>query len=296
MKRLKTKRQMGYLVVLVLIVAMFASASIVLASGNYDLAAKTKHARSESSISQGKSLSVWDILQMTSWLFWPFVVITAVGIMLIVYKALYEHREKARAQSLVQGQIKANDIRGFVRMVQMSNPNRASKLMHQLISTFKKTNSAESIGESITMFVGEQRQSFETFQRVIGFLSDTAGALGLLGTVWGIFQRFHAGKMDGPTILQGMSVSLVTTLVGLIISLILNMGATSVFALFNNQLTLLSTRAEELRQALLFVEMKNGRERRQPVREPVRNMRVADTDYPYQEQPPLPRQNAEMMF
>ena len=141
MKRLKTKRQMGYLVVLVLIVAMFASASIVLASGNYDLAAKTKHARSESSISQGKSLSVWDILQMTSWLFWPFVVITAVGIMLIVYKALYEHREKARAQSLVQGQIKANDIRGFVRMVQMSNPNRASKLMHQLISTFKKTNS-----------------------------------------------------------------------------------------------------------------------------------------------------------
>ena len=90
----------------------------------------------------------------------------------------------------------------------------------------------------------------------MGFISDTAGALGVLGTVWGIFETFHGGKLDGPTILQGMSVSLVTTLVGLVISLVLNAGATSVFSLFNKQLSLLASRAEELRQALLFIENK----------------------------------------
>ncbi len=89
---------------------------------------------------------------------------------------------------------------------------------------------------------------------MVNFLSDTAGALGLLGTVWGIFATFHSGRLDGPTILQGMSVSLVTTLVGLIISSILNMGATAVFAIFNKQLNLLSSRAEQVRQALLNIE------------------------------------------
>ncbi|RME01197.1 MAG: MotA/TolQ/ExbB proton channel family protein [Calditrichaeota bacterium] len=154
------------------------------------------------------------------------------------------------------------DLRRVIRLVQGGQPNRAARLLHQMIATFNKTGRAEPIGDDINTYLVSERDSFETFNRVMGFLSDTAGAMGLLGTVWGIFETFHAGKMDGPTILQGMSISLVTTLVGLVISLVLNMGTTTIFAFFNRQLNLLATRAEELRQALLYIEAKsstNGR-------------------------------------
>jgi len=223
---------------------------------------------------QKEKLTVWKIIKMTDWLFWPFVLITCTGIMLIIYRTLFEHREKSRSQSLLQERIKANGIRSLVKFIRNSGSTRASRLMYQMITTFDKTNRAEPIGDDINQFLAAERDSFETFNRINGFLSETAGALGLLGTVWGIFQTFHAGKLDGPTILQGMSISLVTTLVGLIISLLLNMGGTYVFTMFNGQLNLLANRAEELRQALLFLEKKsNGNGH--AYKENLSNLRVA---------------------
>ena len=205
----------------------------------------------------GEKLTVWNIIKMTDWLFWPFVIITTLGILLIVYYALVEHRDRSRAQHLLRTRIEFSDLQGIMRVMKISGKNRASRLMLQMMTTFKKTRQAEPISHDVNLFLAAERNSFSTFTRVMGFLSESAGALGLLGTVWGIFLTFHAGKLDGPTILQGMSISLVTTLVGLIISLLLNMGATYVFTLFNGQLSLLNTRAEELRQVLLYLENKS---------------------------------------
>lgn len=272
-----------YLVFIFIILILFVGFFIFQAKGKKDqtitLDEQTVQVADNGSIAEpGKRLSVWSIVQMTDWLFWPFVVITAVGIMLIIYHLLLEYQEKSRSRLLLQGKIKANDIRGLMRIIQMSNFNRVARLMHQMIATFNKTKRAEPIGDDVNQFLSTERDSFETFNRVTGFLSDSAGALGLLGTVWGIFQTFHAGKLDGPTILQGMSISLVTTLVGLIISLLLNMGATYVFALFNGHLKLLSTKAEELRQVLLYIEKKTI-DQTQVIEEEPTNLRMAEIDY-----------------
>ena len=250
-----------YLVIVLGIVVILLGISTLQASGK-----RNKIARTEDQTMQGENdnpesgkgtrLTVWNIAKMTDWLFWPFVLITAVGIMLITYRTLSEHREKSRSQKLIQRKINLKGYRGLIRVTQRSNPTRVSRLMYQMIATFEKTSRAEPIGDDINQFLSAERDSFETFNRINGFLSETAGALGLLGTVWGIFQTFHAGKLDGPTILQGMSISLVTTLVGLIISLILNMGGTYVFTLFNGQLNVLANKAEELRQVLLYLEKK----------------------------------------
>jgi biopolymer transport protein ExbB/TolQ len=203
-------------------------------------------------------LTVWNIIQMTDWLFWPFTIMTAVGLMLITYYVLLEHRDRSRSRRLLQMEIRPNDIRSMLHVMKSEQTNRASRLFNQMISTFNKTNHAEPISNDVNQYLNLERESFETFNRINNFLSDSAGALGLLGTVWGIFMTFHAGKMDGPTILHGMSVALVTTLVGLIISLVLNLGATYVFTLFNDQLKKIAGRAEELRQSLLFLEKRTN--------------------------------------
>jgi len=245
---------LGILMVLVSITRLQAGSRF---SGKSNTEQQSIEANSNTDESaEAKKLSVWSIIRMTDWLFWPFVMITAVGILLITYRTLFEHRQKKQSHTLLQSHISRKSFRGLVRAAHSSNPTRASRLMYQMIATFEKTRRAEPIGDDINQFLSAERDSFETFNRVNGFLSESAGALGLLGTVWGIFQTFHAGKLDGPTILQGMSISLVTTLVGLIISLVLNMGGTYVFTLFNGQLNLLANKAEELRQVLLYIEKK----------------------------------------
>jgi len=204
-----------------------------------------------------QKLTAWNIIKMNDWFNWPFLVIMVVGTMMIIYRMLIEHQEKSRAQVILQKNIKPNEIKRFIQVVRGTYPNRMSRLLRQMIATFNKTKQAETIGADVNQFLTRERESFETFNRVTGFLSESAGAFGLLGTVWGIFMTFHSGKMDGPMILKGMSIALVTTLVGLIISLMINMGATYVFTLFNDQMKLLSLKAEELRQALLALEKKH---------------------------------------
>jgi hypothetical protein len=96
--------------------------------------------------------------------------------------------------------------------------------------------------------------------------------------VWGIFITFYTAKFDGPTILRGMSIALITTLTGLIISLVLNLCGTYLYTFFNRQLNLLANKTEELRQALLYLEKKsNGNG--QPLRENLSNYRVSEQSY-----------------
>ena len=234
---------------------------------------------------KGEQLSIWNIIQMTSWLFWPFVMLTTAGLLLISYRTLLEYREKTRAQEFYVRSAQERDIDSLVQTIQNSMPNRATRLIHLMIRTYNKTGHAEPIANDIDQFLNAERNSFTTFNRIMDSLSDTAGALGLLGTVWGIFVTFHGGKLDGPTILSGMSISLITTLVGLIISLVLNMGTTAVFALFNGELNVLLTRANETRQALLSLEKRsqsNGKPGTAPVRPKMRKdevVRVLENEY-----------------
>ncbi len=204
-----------------------------------------------------KKLTIWNIIEMNDWLLWPFILLTMSGIMINVHRGLTEHRDKSRSLPLLQGKIRANGIRGFVQMVRSSRPNRAARLFYQIISTFDKTNQAQPVTEEVNQFLAAEREIFERFNRVNGFLSESAGALGLLGTVWGIFETFYTAKMDGATILRGMSVALITTLTGLIISLVLNGCGTYLYTLFNRQLNSLNNKAEELRQVLLLLEKRN---------------------------------------
>ena len=280
LKRTRFTTKWYHIVIILAIIIMLLTISSLQANGKRtnrtNMANQTNQVDPNQDNAEEK-LTVWKIVKMTDWLFWPFVLIIATGIMLVTYRTLFEHREKTRSQALINEKIRAKGIRGLVQLIRSSTPTRASRLMYQMVTTFDKTNRAEPIGDDINQYLVSEKDSFETFNRINGFLSESAGALGLLGTVWGIFQTFHAGKLDGPTILQGMSVSLVTTLVGLIISLLLNMGGTYVFTLFNSQMNILANKAEELRQALLYLEKKsNGNG--QPLRENLSNYRVSEPD------------------
>lgn len=283
-KKSKSFAKWSQIVLILGIAILLFSFSAIQAKGK-----KAPKANIEAQKSQGKTntseseqnakLTVWKIIEMTDWLFWPFVLITATGIMLITYRGLFEYRTKSRSQSLMQGKIKLNDLKRLIRMNRGPNPTRAWRLFHQMLVTFDKTHKAEPIGDDVNQFLNSERDSFESFNRVSGFLSDTAGALGLLGTVWGIFQTFHAGKLDGPTILQGMSISLVTTLVGLIISVVLNMGSTYIFTMFNGQLNILSNRAETVRQILLAHETKGAQPQPAPSEESSYEIQTLEMNY-----------------
>jgi len=249
----------------------------------FEASAKTENNRIQNesqkeTSSQLDRLTVWNIMEMNDWFLWPFIALLSAGIMLNVHRILVEQRDKSRSLPLLQTKIHANGVRSLVQMVRTNRHNRAARLFYQVISTFDKTNQAQFVNEETNLFLAGEKESFERFNRVNAFLSESAGALGLLGTVWGIFVTFYTAKFDGPTILRGMSIALITTLTGLIISLVLNFCGTYLYTFFNRQLNLLANKAEELRQALLYLEKKsNGNG--QPLSENLSNYRVSEPDF-----------------
>jgi biopolymer transport protein ExbB/TolQ len=258
MNRMKFYEYRKTLFATLILLAVFSAAfdSAALAKPQQPAPAPATVAPAPDAGSPLEKLTAWDILWMCDWFTWPFIALTAIGLVFIIHRALLEYRQKVRARSLLAQPIEYAGLSQFVKLLNVIEPNRASLLFQQMINTFNKTRKAEALQDEVNSYVQGEKDALDGFNRIIGFLSDTAGALGLLGTVWGIFVVFYAGKMDGPSILKGMSIALITTLVGLIISLLLNMGSLAIFSLFNRQLKLISERAEELRQALLLVQLR----------------------------------------
>ncbi len=259
---------------------------LLLSFWHFDARAKTAtpatptapNSQSSSGPSELERLTVWNILQMNDWFLWPFIALTAYGLMINIYRMLVEHREKSRSEALLKGKIHAKNLNNLVQLVRANQPSRASRLFHQLIASFEKNSQAETLNEEINQFAAAESQSFERFNRVNAFLSEASGALGLLGTVWGIFVTFYSAKLDGPTILRGMSIALITTLTGLIISLVLNSCGTYLYTLSNRQINLIVEKASELRQALLYLQ-KRSISGIQAVKENRPNFRVPEPGY-----------------
>ncbi|HEX04327.1 MAG TPA: MotA/TolQ/ExbB proton channel family protein, partial [Bacteroidetes bacterium] len=94
-----------------------------------------------------------------------------------------------------------------------------------------------------------REERFASFSSWMVFLSDSAGAFGLLGTVWGMYQVFYftGGVLDTQTTLAGMGTALVTTLVGIGISVLLNLFATTMESIFRGQVEQMYNKADDLR-------------------------------------------------
>jgi hypothetical protein len=120
-----------------------------------------------------------------------------------------------------------------------------------MLNVFQSQQSQADLHDEIANYIRYQQDRFDTFKRRVDFMSDTAGALGLLGTVWGIFTVFSQGLLDDQVILTGMGFALITTLMGLIVSIILNLSSTEVFGLFNRRLERIGMKSDELRFRLI---------------------------------------------
>ncbi|MDZ7267906.1 MAG: MotA/TolQ/ExbB proton channel family protein [candidate division KSB1 bacterium] len=232
-----------------------------------------------------QNLTLKDMLDMLDWTFWPFVLVTLAGFTTLIWRALSDYQDRVRGRQLLAQTISLSSLNQFGSLVSAVQPSRAARLFKHMIMTFNKTNQAESLAGEVNTYLADDRTSYETFNRVMTYLSDTAGALGLLGTVWGIFVTFYGGTLDSTTILNGMGVALITTLVGLILSLLFNLGTTALNAGYGAHLKVIGDKAEELRQALLALQRSRNNIRKNFSARPVfsRGEEMAASTAPLQE-------------
>jgi biopolymer transport protein ExbB/TolQ len=132
----------------------------------------------------------------------------------------------------------------------------AFQLLHKLYKIFDTQKTTISFNEETSSFIQYLKDMFNPFLTRLSFLSDTAGALGLLGTVWGMFLVFYRGSPDPEDTLQGMGIALSTTIIGLVISIILNSFTTIVSNLFDKHLDFVNNMSAVFQERMMKEEEK----------------------------------------
>lgn len=198
--------------------------------------------------------SFWNLMRLGGTLRWPIYGVFMLGILLIIHKIVELVADEIRSHALLNANISLMSLEEINETIDKSPSNIIKTLFQMLMEIFETTGQTSIFHEEVVNFVQYQQDRFRTFATRLSFLSDTAGALGLLGTVWGMFETFFGGNMDKQVILDGMGIALVTTLMGLVVSIILNFFGTEIFSFFNKRLEKLQIKADEFRIRISKIE------------------------------------------
>ncbi len=205
-------------------------------------------------------LVLWNIIGKAGGFQWPILGILAIGLFLILAKVYELFQDRWAGAALEEAHIPEMGTQEIVDLVQDQQQSMLAEMHATLLNVYRTTQDAGTLHEEVANFVQSQRERFDTFKRRVDFLADTAGAVGLLGTVWGMFTLFYGGNIsDKQAILGGMGVALISTLLGLIASITLNLISTEVYSFFDSRIDQIEDEGDELRFRLLELSPhKNG--------------------------------------
>ena len=199
--------------------------------------------------------NLWALTEKAGPLRWPIFLVFLIGMFLVFFK-LYELLADMRESREIEDMdFRMMNVPQLIRAISGQRESMISRLHAVMLNVFQSNAGHSDLHEEIANYIRFQQDKFDTFKRRIDFLSDTAGALGLLGTVWGIFAVFSQGLLDDQIILTGMGLALISTLLGLVVSIILNLSSTEIFSLFNKRLDRVSEKSDELRFRLMELAM-----------------------------------------
>jgi biopolymer transport protein ExbB/TolQ len=195
--------------------------------------------------------SFWQLTELGGGIRWAIFAVFAIGLFLVVAKwvELLIDKNRARAlEKLTPNRLTLDEVQ---EIVLRTKPCLLGRLLAKVLNLHEIAGPAASLHEEILNFARQAENRFATFRNRMLFLADTAGALGLLGTVWGMFLTFFGGNLDSQRILNGMGIALITTLMGLVVSVILNFASTELSGFFDRRLEVTTEIGDALRLELL---------------------------------------------
>ncbi len=198
-----------------------------------------------------ESTSIWGLVGQAGGIRYPIYGILIVGIFLISLRSYELYSDNKIQSDLQETSFRHMSLNEISSKISIQQDFMLSRIMAKLLNVFQTNRNADYLHDEISNYNSVQQDNFNTFKNRIDFLSDTAGALGLLGTVWGMFIVFSSGTLEREVILVGMGLALMSTLLGLVVSIILNFCSTLSEGYFTKHLEKVTSKADELRFRLI---------------------------------------------
>lgn len=198
-----------------------------------------------------QTTSIFELVGQAGAIQYPIYGILIVGLLLISYRSVEIFSDNRASKEMHKYSFVDVSIDDIGQLIVNQKDYMLSSVMSKILNVFQTSRNSDYLHDEIANFRNQKWDEFKTFKNRIDFLSDTAGALGLLGTVWGMFIVFYSGTLEREIILVGMGVALMSTLLGLLVSIALNFFSTLTEGYYSKTLLKTISKADELRFRLI---------------------------------------------
>jgi len=207
------------------------------------------------------SNNLWDKIKSGGPVIWPILLIGLLALIIVVNRLLFLRKSQVDADSLMQEldrEIKAKNWQAAYKVAQL---NKTSALGRVLLTGIQFVgNSREDMENGLQEAILNEIPPMEYFLSTLGMLASIAPLLGLLGTVTGMINTFHAitffGSGDPKFLSGGISEALITTMLGLSIAIPIMVCHTFISRQIETRIAQLEEKAVSLVNAIYSVETK----------------------------------------
>jgi len=191
----------------------------------------------------GIARNLWEMTQQGGPIMWPIYGVFVLGMAIVIYQSLKIYFDRKRTPDRLSKHLAEDEMDDIWRLAGKHPDTHLGALISALCDIYRRNKNILALQEEIEGYLQSKKERFEVIRSFAGLLSDTAGALGLLGTVWGMYVTFMPGKLESQQIITGMGIALVTTLGGLVVSIILNFAIAWMNATFHARLEWVEARS-----------------------------------------------------
>ena len=137
----------------------------------------------------------WGLIEQAGPIRWPIFGVLALGLVLVSGKIYELWRDSFASRELFDTDLQNIDVESLTATLSGQSESMLASLQSSMLNVFGTRTIVGMLHDEITNFVTSQQDQFGVFRRRMEFLADTAGALGLMGTVWGMFVVFFQGDL-----------------------------------------------------------------------------------------------------
>ncbi len=184
---------------------------------------------------------------------WVILGLLVVAVFFVADQVRIHLLERLRAGDIYKANLAHATRAAFDDIIAKSAASRVGRLLQDAQTLYGQSGNLSLIGAEAEFYREKEEHRLGTFESRMAFLADTAGGLGLLGTVWGIYRGFAAKSVvqNNQDLLAAMGLALVTTFLGIVVSVIINWMATEMGAMTRNRTMAALEKIENYRDALV---------------------------------------------
>lgn len=166
------------------------------------------------------TFSILELFSQAGGFQWPILTVLIAGLIVLMLRVVCLFRDHSAARPLMRLHLDSITLSALSSAQRAADDSLYTRLLSRMLQLHQ---SPQAMGREVIDVAAAAHAAYQRTQRIVNYCSSTAGGLGLLGTLVGIYALFSAGTRDAQTIFAGIAIAVVSTLLGIVTSILLEL-------------------------------------------------------------------------